>query len=413
MPPTDPDRSYRALLAVPSIGRVLLGMQVARIAQSMVNVAAVLFTLSTYGSAPLAGLVGVALTLPGILCSPIAGALLDRHGRMRLVTLDYLVAAASLGLIAGLAIAGALPAWLLVLIAGVSSLTSPLSTAGLRSLFPILVPRPLWERANAADSVGYVLATVVGPPLAGLLVVVAGPAQAIAVIGIVFVAAAVSMIGIPEPGLASDARGGLLVAAWAGLVYTWRNRTLRGLGISFSVLNIVWGINAIVIPLLVLDRLGGGPVLIGLLFAAQGIGGIISSALFGRVDTRGREHRMLVYPMLGSAAILCLLLPDAGLAPVLIGLILFGILNGPTDIAMFTLRQRRTDPAWMGRAFAVSMSFNFLGFPIGTGLAGVVVVAHSLDAAIAIEIGACLVAAVAAQLLIPFDRVSTRPAVEP
>jgi MFS family permease len=401
------------LLAVPSIGRVLLGMQVARIAQSMVNVAAVLFTLSTYGSAPLAGLVGVALTLPGILCSPIAGALLDRHGRMRLVTLDYLVAAASLGLIAGLAIAGALPAWLLVLIAGVSSLTSPLSTAGLRSLFPILVPRPLWERANAADSVGYVLATVVGPPLAGLLVVVAGPAQAIAVIGIVFVAAAVSMIGIPEPGLASDARGGLLVAAWAGLVYTWRNRTLRGLGISFSVLNIVWGINAIVIPLLVLDRLGGGPVLIGLLFAAQGIGGIISSALFGRVDTRGREHRMLVYPMLGSAAILCLLLPDAGLAPVLIGLILFGILNGPTDIAMFTLRQRRTDPAWMGRAFAVSMSFNFLGFPIGTGLAGVVVVAHSLDAAIAIEIGACLVAAVAAQLLIPFDRVSTRPAVEP
>ncbi len=175
----------------------------------------------------------------------------------------------------------------------------------------------------------------------------------------------------------------------------------------------MWGINAIVIPLLVLDRLGGGPVLIGLLFAAQGIGGIISSALFGRVDTRGREHRMLVYPMLGSAAILCLLLPDAGLAPVLIGLILFGILNGPTDIAMFTLRQRRTDPAWMGRAFAVSMSFNFLGFPIGTGLAGVVVVAHSLDAAIAIEIGACLVAAVAAQLLIPFDRASPRTAAEP
>jgi MFS family permease len=411
VPPTDPDRSYRALLAVPSIGRVLLGMQVARIAQSMVNVAAVLFTLSTYGSAPLAGLVGVALTLPGIVCSPIAGALLDRHGRMRLVTLDYLVAAASLGLIAGLAIAGTLPAWLLVLIAGVSSLTSPLSTAGLRSLFPILVPRALWERANAADSVGYVLATVVGPPLAGLLVVLAGPAQAIAVIGIVFVVAAVSMIGIPEPDLASDVRSGLLVAAWAGLVYTWRNRTLRGLGISFSILNIVWGINAIVIPLLVFDRLGGGPVLIGLLFAAQGIGGMVSSALFGRIDTRGREHSMLVYPMLGSAALLCLLLPDAGLAPVLLGLILFGILNGPTDIAMFTLRQRRTDPAWMGRAFAVSMSFNFLGFPIGTGLAGVVA-AHSLDAAIAIEIGACLVAAVAAQLLIPFDSASPQRSAE-
>jgi MFS family permease len=377
-------------------------MQIARIAQSMVNVAMVLFTLTVYGSAPLAGLVGVALALPGILFSPVAGALLDRHGRMRLVLIDYSLAAASLGLIACLASIDRLPAWLLLSIAAVSSLTSPLSTAGLRSLFPVLVPKPLWERVNAADSVGYVLATVVGPPLAGVIVQVWGPAPALAFIGAVFVAAAVVMAGLPEPQLGSMSTGGLLQAARAGLAYTWHNRTLRGLGLSFSVLNIVWGVNAIVIPLLVLERLHGGPALVGLLFAAQGIGGVISSMLAGRLDTRGREHRMIVYPMLGSAVLLLLLLPDAGLIPVLVALILFGVLNGPMDIAMFTLRQRRTAPAWMGRAFAVSMSFNFLGFPIGTGVAGVVA-SGSLDWAILIEIGACLVAAVAAQFLIPYD----------
>ncbi len=377
-------------------------MQIARIAQSMVNVAMVLFTLTVYGSAPLAGLVGVALALPGILFSPVAGALLDRHGRMRLVLLDYSLAAASLGLIACLASIDRLPAWLLLSIAAVSSLTSPLSTAGLRSLFPVLVPKPLWERVNAADSVGYVLATVVGPPLAGVIVQVWGPAPALAFIGAVFVAAAVVMAGLPEPQLGSMSTGGLLQAARAGLAYTWHNRTLRGLGLSFSVLNIVWGVNAIVIPLLVLERLHGGPALVGLLFAAQGIGGVISSMLAGRLDTRGREHRMIVYPMVGSAVLLLLLLPDAGLIPVLVALILFGVLNGPMDIAMFTLRQRRTAPAWMGRAFAVSMSFNFLGFPIGTGVAGVVA-SGSLDWAILIEIGACLVAAVAAQFLIPYD----------
>ncbi len=402
MPSTDPDRSYRALLGVPSIGRVLLGMQVARIAQSMVNVAAVLFTLSVYGSVPLAGLVGVALALPGIVFSPVAGALLDRHGRMRLVLVDYLLAAVSLGLIAFLAGIGRLPAWLLLTIAAVSSLTSPLSTAGLRSLFPILVPRPLWERANAADSVGYVLATVVGPPLAGVIVQVWGPAEALAAIGAVFIVAATLMLGIPEPKIASASTGGLLAAAWQGLAYTWRNRTLRGLGLSFSVLNLVWGVNAILIPLLVLQRLHGGPALVGLLFAAQGIGGVISSTLAGRIDTRGREHAMIVYPMLGSAILLLFLLPDGGLVPILVALVLFGILNGPMDIAMFTVRQRRTDPAWMGRAFAVSMSFNFLGFPVGTGLGGIVA-NQSLDAAILIEIVACLIAATAAQLLIPYD----------
>jgi hypothetical protein len=69
---------------------------------------------------------------------------------------------------------------------------------------------------------------------------------------------------------------------------------------------------------------------------------------------------------------------------------------------MFTLRQRRTDPAWMGRAFAVSMSFNYLGFPVGSGLAGLVANA-SVDGAIAIAIVACIVAAVAARVMIPRD----------
>jgi predicted permease len=40
------------------------------------------------------------------------------------------------------------------------------------------------------------------------------------------------------------------------------------------------------------------------------------------------------------------------------------------DIALFTLRQRRTDPAWMGRAFAVSMAFNYAGVPLGALAAG-------------------------------------------
>jgi len=398
----DPERSYRALLRVPSIARVLVGMEIARVGQSMVNVAMVLFTLTVYGSAPLAGLVGVALALPGILFSPIAGAMLDRHGRIRLVLLDYLLAATSLGLIAILAATGHLPAWLLLAIAAISSLTSPLSTAGLRSLFPILVPKPLWERANAADSVGYVLATVLGPPLAGVIVQVFGPAAALGSIGVIFVLAAAVMFGLTEPVLDRHPGGGLLEAARAGLVYTVRNRTLRGLGLSISVLNIVWGVNAIVIPVLVLERLHGGPALVGLLFAAQGLGGVISSTLAGRIDTRGREHAMIVYPMLGSAVLFLLLLPDAGLLPILVALILFGVLNGPLDVAMFTTRQRRTDPAWMGRAFAVSMSFNFLGFPVGTGLGGIIA-SQSLDGAIAIEIGACVIAAIAAHLLIPFD----------
>ncbi|HET9808141.1 MAG TPA: hypothetical protein VFQ66_00500, partial [Candidatus Limnocylindria bacterium] len=54
-----------------------------------------------------------------------------------------------------------------------------------------------------------------------------------------------------------------------------------------------------------------------------------------------------------------------------------------------TIRQRRTDPAWLGRAFAVSMALNFAGFPIGSAIGGVVVpisIAAALGAAVLFQI---------------------------
>ena len=59
------DRSYRALLRVPTLGRVLISMQIARVAQSMVSVAIVLFSLDRYGSPAFAGLVTFMSVFPG------------------------------------------------------------------------------------------------------------------------------------------------------------------------------------------------------------------------------------------------------------------------------------------------------------------------------------------------------------
>jgi predicted MFS family arabinose efflux permease len=47
-----------------------------------------------------------------------------------------------------------------------------------------------------------------------------------------------------------------------------------------------------------------------------------------------------------------------------------GMANGPLTVAMFSLRQRATEPQWFGRAFAVSMNLNFVGSPVGAAIAG-------------------------------------------
>ncbi len=394
------DRSYRSLFAVPSVGRLLLGMQIARIGQSMVSVTIVLFTLLSYRSAALTGLVAFFSIFPGLVVSPIAGALLDRHGRTRLVVLDYLVALASLMLIGILALAGALPAWLLIVIAAVASLTMPLSSTGLRSLFPLIVPSHLWERVNAIDSTGYVIATVLGPPAAAVLVSLWGGPTAFIVIALSFGLAAFVIASAPDPSAQTASNGPLLAEAWEGLVYTWRNPTLRGLGFSISVLNLVGGTFNIVVPLIVLERLRLNETVVGLVIAVQGLAGIVSAFFFGRMDSRNRERMMLVVPMVGTGIAAAILLLKSNLAVLVLVMVLTGFLNGPLDIALFTLRQRRTDRNWTGRAFAVSMSFNYLGIPVGSALAGIVA-ARSIEAAISLGVVTSLVSGFLAAVLIP------------
>jgi predicted MFS family arabinose efflux permease len=173
----------------------------------------------------------------------------------------------------------------------------------------------------------------------------------------------------------------------------------------------------IVLPLIVLERLGLGEAMVGLVFAASGISGMASAFLFGRMDSRGREWSMLVWPMLALVPTIALLLVAAGQASVPLGLgvlflemLLVGVLIGPMDIALFTVRQRRTERAWMGRAFAVSMAFNYLGVPIGAALAGLLADSSIETAILVLGVGGSLAATAAAAFLVPRTEA---PAMEP
>jgi predicted MFS family arabinose efflux permease len=137
---------------------------------------------------------------------------------------------------------------------------------------------------------------------------------------------------------------------------------------------------------------------------------MLSVLVVGRLDSRGRELRLLVLPMLATAPVLLLLLLPAGplgaQAPVIgflvlcLALLVVGLLEGPMDIGLFTIRQRRTAPAWIGRAFAISMAANAMGYPVGAAAAGIVA-ESSLPLAIGLAASSCLVAAWLALRLVP------------
>jgi predicted MFS family arabinose efflux permease len=219
-------------------------------------------------------------------------------------------------------------------------------------------------------------------------------------IGLAYGVAAVVIARAPEPPVNTVSSGRLLTDSWHGLRYTWRNRTLRGLGFSISAVNLANGALTIVVPLIVLQRLHLGEAVVGLVFAIQGVGGVISAFVFGRLDTRNRERLMLSLPMVATGIALALLLLKLNLTAVVLVMAFTGWLNGPIDIALFTLRQRRTDPSWMGRAFAVSMAFNYIGTPIGAALAGALS-SRSIEAAIVFAAIASLISGALAVTTIP------------
>lgn len=378
---------------------LVLSQLLGRVAGQMLRVSLVLFVLSRYHSPQLAGAATFLLVFPGLLVAPVIGVLLDRHNRTRLITIDYLIGAAAILAIAGLSARHALAPSVLLAICGVASITGPLSWAGLRSLFPAVVPGHLWERANALDSSSDVLATVLGAPIGGLIVGLAGGEWALAASGVLLALAGAAMLRVRDPAI--KARGGpLLSEAWSGLVYVLRSRSLVGLALTFITFGAGWGCLVIAIPVLVLGRLHQGPAAVGYIWGLVGAATLVSVLVVGRLKTLGRERRLMAVSVLGMAVAMAILPFATSIVAVALALAVAGLVETPFDIAFLTLRQRRTDPAKFGRTFAVSMALNQLGGPIGSAVAGPLI-AFSLTGALWVAVALVAAAAIFPILVIP------------
>lgn len=382
-PVTSPDEthstSYRYLLGIPDLPVLLVGITFLRLGESMLFLTLVLYTLARFSSPELAGLVAFAAVAPGLIFSPLAGAVLDRVGPGIAVTIDMAVSAALMFcLIAADQLGQVRPAVLLTLVS-LLSLTSPLSAAGVRVLLPRLVTPAAYDRVNALDTAVYAIVGVVGPALAGLLAGLTGANFALGAIAAVFGGAAVCIGRIRRlPGLSASSRS-LIHDMLNGVAIVARQPTLRGLAVSYSLYQVTWGILFIVVPVFVTQRFAHalGTSVTGFVWAAMGLAGGVGALAAGRFRTAGRERRVMAIGMIVTALAAWPIAAELGLGGLIVGLMLAGLVSGPIDVGLLTLRQRRTDPSQLGRVLSVSISLNMAGFPLGSALAGMLM-GHSL-----------------------------------
>ena len=366
----------------------------------MFALAIVLTALAYTGSSVLAGWLAFAAVAPGLVVSPLAGALIDRVGSAWAIAMDM---AASAVLAAALAVADRLylaSVPVLLTLTALFSLTSPLRAAGIRALLPRLVPTHALDRANALDTATHGVADIVGPALAGLLVALGGPPLALWTVAGAFAAAAFCIRRIRRPRGRVPSLRLLLDEAFDGLLRVVRQSTLRGLAVSYSLYEISWGMLTVVVPVYAFRQFDAhtGEVVAGLLWAGLGVVGGTAALAAGHIRTVGRERAVMAIGMLGTAFATWPLAAGFGLTGLTLGMMLVGAMAGPIDVGVLTLRQRRTDPAELGRVLSVSMSLNLAGGPLGSALAGVLVT-WSLPATFAATALASVLGAAAVALI--------------
>ncbi|MFZ5677439.1 MAG: MFS transporter [Pseudomonadota bacterium] len=388
--------SYRALWRTPHLPALLASMALARLAARMFSLALVLFVLARYASPTLAGWAIFAAVVPGLILSPICGAVLDRVGPTVAVALDLAASAVFTAMLAAASWLGWADPTLLFILVILYSITGPLGASGIRSLLPRMVPVETLDRANALDTAIWAAVDVLGAALAGLCVAWLGPETTILLIAFVYAGAAMCLWRVPRLASLNTVSASLLLQALEGILIVARQPTLRGLAISYSLYQVTWGVLVVAIPVFAVQHFTAdkAETATGLLWAAAGLAGGLGALVAGHLRATGRERGIMLAGMTISALAAWPIAAEFGLAGLVIGLLILGALAGPIDVALLTLRQRRTDPRQFGRVLSISMSLNVAGYPIGSALAGMVI-GGSLSMAFLLAGAAALLAALA------------------
>src|SRR5207245_213261 len=145
-----------------------------------------------------------------------------------------------------------LPPALLLALVMVLAVSNILSITGARSLFPLMLPRTLWDRANGLDTSSYALMAIIGPAIAALVVARFSPEAGLLGTASVAALAALWLVGVAEPIARAAPATSLIGDAWAAVLYVLRHRSLRGLAITLFLANLGFGVIPVGIPVLVL-----------------------------------------------------------------------------------------------------------------------------------------------------------------
>ncbi len=360
--------------------RMWMGQVVSEVGDHFNNIAVFSLGLETTRSPVVVSWIMVSRAIPAILAGPIAGVLLDRLDRKRIMILsDVVRAALALGF---LLYGGTEDRWVLYLFSGLLMFASPFFTSGRSSILPTIATPEELHTANALTQTTQWATLTVGTLLAGGIVTQFGYSRAFLFNAVSFLVSAWAVTGLKLERGGFTSRRALTEAdvarPWHEYVEGLRYMRSVPLVLGISLLGVGWatggGAAQILFSVfgeLVFDR---GPAGIGAIWGFAGIGLLIGGAIAHRLAKRlsfdGYKQTILVCFLLhGGFYVIFSRMTIFGWA--LAAILLSRLVIAICSVLNFSRLLHTVPDQYRGRVFATVETMVWVTMMISMMLAGV------------------------------------------
>ncbi|HEY8674038.1 MAG TPA: MFS transporter [Candidatus Dormibacteraeota bacterium] len=382
-----PRVGYRSLFGNRDYRLLFSGLTISMSGSWAYNVALVVFVFNATHSPAWVAAASMTRFLTALVTSPVGGLIADRVERVRLmVSLDTL----ALTFQAALAVVAAAngPVVLAIVFAALTSVSTSAYDPAARATTPAIVGEEHLAAANSAQSAVENLSMIVGPAIAGVLLLFSPPAAVFAINAATFGLSALLVSRVRTRNRPSDMRQGGAVGPlnqMAEGIRAFVSSPKVILLAGFSILaSFVYGTDTVLFVVVSKEQLGTGSTGYGYLLVALGLGGILVAGFMNRVAASRRLGAIIVIGM----AVYCI--PTSLLTIVhtpWIAFLLEAIRGGGTivvDVTAITALQRLVNPDVVARVFGVFFALVLGAISLGALLMPILLGSIGLNATLLI-----------------------------
>jgi len=395
-------RNYRLFFGGQSVS--LIGTWITRIATSWL-----VYRLT--GSALLLGVVGFCGQIPTLLLSPVAGVLVDRHDRHRILVITQVLSALQSLALALLALPGIITVGEILVLQVVQGVINAFDTPARQSfIVDMIEDRSDLPNAIALNSSMVNGSRIIGPSIGGVIIAAVGEGWCFMIDAISYVAVIASLLAMivaKKPPRDQSTR--VVEELRAGFNYVSRSVPMRSALLLLALVATMGMPYTVLMPAIASGVLHGGAHTLGFLMTASGLGALAGALyLASRSSVLGLGRAMVVATIAFGVGLVAFSLSHV----IWLSLLLLPVVGGGMMVetaSTNTILQTIVDERMRGRV----MSFYTMAFlgtaPLGSLLAGVA--ASRIGAPMTILLGgiACVGAGVWFAAKLPAIRVLLRP----